>query len=196
MNQSITITPSEVLEYNFCPRFIYFMFCLGIKQHEDKRFKVLKGREIHEEKFRVNQGYLRKKIGVIDKKSNIYICSDKLKLRGQIDEVLFLKNGTAAILDYKYAEYKEKMFKTHKMQITQYALLVEEKYNVSVNKGFVCYTRSKNYLHEIDITKLDKQKAKEVITEIFDIIINEKYPKSTKNKAKCTDCCYRNICIK
>ncbi|MDD3874557.1 MAG: hypothetical protein PHE01_10315, partial [Methanosarcina sp.] len=33
---------SDVLEYLFCSRFIYYMYCLDIPQHEEKRFKVLK----------------------------------------------------------------------------------------------------------------------------------------------------------
>lgn len=36
---------SDVLEYLFCSRFIYYMYCLDISQHEEKRFKVIKGRE-------------------------------------------------------------------------------------------------------------------------------------------------------
>lgn len=48
--QGVYITPSEVIEYLYCPRFIYFMNCLGIAQHEDQRFMVLKGREVHEQR--------------------------------------------------------------------------------------------------------------------------------------------------
>jgi hypothetical protein len=42
------ITPSEIIEFLYCKRFIYFMKCLGIRQYEEKRYKVQKGREIHE----------------------------------------------------------------------------------------------------------------------------------------------------
>ncbi|MEZ5582076.1 MAG: hypothetical protein R3F37_04210 [Candidatus Competibacteraceae bacterium] len=38
------ITPSEVLEHVYCPRFTWFMNVQNIPQHEDKRYKVLKGR--------------------------------------------------------------------------------------------------------------------------------------------------------
>lgn len=172
------------------------MYCLGISQHEGERYKVVKGREVHDYKSTVNKGYLRKKLEVIDKKINVYIKSEKLRLRGEVDEILFLKDETAVILDYKYAEYKEKLFTTYKTQIVQYALLVQEKYDVFVNKGYICFTRSDNYLHEVDILLQDKQKALDVIDEIFDIIVNETYPKATTSKAKCLDCCYRNICVK
>ena len=42
--REIFVTVSDALEYLFCPRFIYFMHCLGIAQREERRFKVQKGR--------------------------------------------------------------------------------------------------------------------------------------------------------
>jgi CRISPR-associated exonuclease Cas4 len=57
---NVYVTASVLLEYLFCPRFIYFMNCLCIDQNEDKRFNVLKGREVHEGKVRANIDYLRK----------------------------------------------------------------------------------------------------------------------------------------
>ena len=45
--EKLSITPSIVIEYLYCPRFIYFMKILNISQNEDRRFKVTKGREVH-----------------------------------------------------------------------------------------------------------------------------------------------------
>jgi len=87
----VLITPSEIIEYLYCPRFIYFMFCMDIKQHEDKRFKVQKGREVHKEKSSTNKEYLRKKIGIVKKESDVYLSSENLHLKGIVDEVLTLK---------------------------------------------------------------------------------------------------------
>ena len=42
--EKLSITPSIVIEYLYCPRFIYFMKILNISQNEDRRFKVTKGR--------------------------------------------------------------------------------------------------------------------------------------------------------
>ena len=36
--QEIFVTVSDALEYLFCPRFIFFMHCLGIAQREERRF--------------------------------------------------------------------------------------------------------------------------------------------------------------
>ena len=192
----IYVTPSEIIEYLYCPRFIYFMNCLKISQQEDKRYLVQKGRNIHLIKSKINKEYIRKKIGCIDKKIEVYFSSEKLKLVGKVDEVLFFQDGTASPLDYKFAEYDDKIYKTYLYQQACYALLIEENFQCSVNKAYICYLRSQNYLKEISITNNMKRKAIEIIEEIFDILNKNYFPAKTKSKARCLDCTYKNICMK
>ena len=65
---AFSITASDILEYLYCPRFIYFENYLDIPQHQEKRFKVQKGRDVHDDKQRINPAYLRKKLGCIERK--------------------------------------------------------------------------------------------------------------------------------
>lgn len=189
------ITISDVLEYLFCPRFIYFMRCLDIPQHEESRFKVMKGREVHEDKRITNTEYLRKKLGVIRKELNVFIASKKNHIKGIVDEVLFLEDGTAAPFEYKYAEFKDTIFKTYKFQLVLQAIMIKENYNLDVKKGFVCFTRSNNQIEEVDFTEKDFKEGFEIIDEILEIIDKGFYPGKSKNKNKCIDCCYSNICV-
>jgi CRISPR-associated exonuclease Cas4 len=191
----VYVSASVLLEYLYCPRFIYFMNCLCIKQNEDKRFKVLKGREIHEGKERANIDYMRKRIRCIDKDISVYMSSKKYYIHGEVDEVLTLSDGTMAPLDYKYAEYKDTIFKTHRYQSVFYGLLIKENYGRDVRKGYICYVRSKNLLKEIEITEKDFVELQTMIEEIINITQKCYYPKGTKFRAQCIDCCYRNICI-
>jgi CRISPR-associated exonuclease Cas4 len=182
------------MEYLFCPRFVYFMNVLKIEQHEHRRTLVNKGRDIHKLKMVQNKDYLRKKAGAVDKLTDVYLSSDKLKLVGKIDEVLFLEDGSAAPLDYKYAFWENKIYKTLKYQQVLYALLIMENFQVPVNKAYIIYTRSQNHLEELAVTPKMLDKAKLTLDEIFKIINMEIYPKPTKAKRKCSDCTYRNLC--
>lgn len=193
---TLMITPSEVIEYVYCPRFTYFLNCLDISQNEHLRYKVLKGREIHEKKEKTNTDYLRKRLGVVKKELSVYLASPKYKVRGVVDEVLLLNDGTLAPLDYKYTEYTDFTFKTHKIQSTLYALLIKENYKSVVKKGFICYVKNGNTVKEIIYNENNFIEATSIVERIFKIIEKGFFPERTKNEIRCVDCCYRNICPK
>ena len=192
---TVMITPSEVIEHLFCPRFTYFMNCLNIPQHEELRYKVLKGRELHSRREKENKEYLRKKIGCIDKDLAVYVASPALRVRGIIDEVLTLADGSMAPLDYKYTEYRDYLFVTHKVQSVLYAMLIKEVYNKPVLRGYVCYARDGVNLKEIIYKAEDFEYAVSVIDEIFSVILMGYYPKKSSWPNRCVDCCYKNICV-
>ena len=129
------ITPSEIIEFLYCPRFTYFMKCLSIKQYEENRFKVQIGREKHTNKSNSSVLNVRKRIGGVSKEQEKYLISKKYGLKGIVDEVYALDDGSYAPLDYKFAEYKEKDFETYKIQMILYSLMIEEIYNTNVNKN-------------------------------------------------------------
>lgn len=189
------ITPSEIIEFLYCPRFIYFMKNLKIRQYEEKRFKVQMGKEKHLEKTKYCVNQIRKKIGGVSKEQEKYLISKKYGIKGIVDEIYLLNDGTYAPLDYKFAEYKEKEYETYKIQMSLYSLLIEDLYNTRVNKFYLVYIRSKNLLKELEF---DDRLRKKIIKYINDYkkIIKGNFPKATSSKKRCIDCCYRNICEK
>lgn len=191
----IKVTPSEVIEYEFCPRFVYFMLYLEIPQHEEQHFKVQIGREIHEEKERMNKDYTRKKLDVEKKLITQQLSSEVYPIHGIVDEVLFMKDGTAAPLDFKFAEFEGKVYNTYKSQLVMYGMLIEENFGRPVKKGYLVYTRSKNELVEVEITEEDRLEVMQTVNEIISIIDKGYFPEGANSKKKCENCCYRNICV-
>ena len=171
--------PSQIIEYLYCPRYTYFEYVLRIPQNEDKYFKVERGRQIHDEKLDRNKDYLRKKIGVKQKWTDMYLGNNFL--RGKV---------------YKFAVWKDRVFETYKQQLYCYALLIEDVYQVKVNKGFLVYARSNNKLVEVPIDESSKQVVKESRQKMLEIIEGNTFPKATKFKKRCLNCTYRNVCIK
>lgn len=189
----VYVTPSDIIEFLYCKRFIYYMKCLGIKQNEDKRYKVQLGRNLHKNKEDTNRNYLRKKIGSIKKLIEVPLVSEKYAVKGKVDEVNFLEDGSAAPLDYKFAAYKDITFKTYKTQMILYSIMIEEMFDTAVNKGYLVYCRGGNELIEVSITPEMKADALKTLEE-YKKVLTGYYPTSTRDKAKCMDCCYRNIC--
>jgi CRISPR-associated exonuclease Cas4 len=193
METSSSLTASQMIEYLFCPRFTYFEYVLDIPQKEENRFKVQKGRQIHEKIRKTNPDYLRKKINAVKKQEDVYLKSD-MGIRGIVDEILFFDDGTAAPLDYKFAEYKNKIFSTYRFQLVFYGKLIMDNYHLPVHKGFLVYTKSKNKMIEIEFSPKDFLRLEKNIAAILAIIDKGIYPMATKSKNRCFDCCYKNIC--
>jgi CRISPR-associated exonuclease Cas4 len=189
------ITPSELIEHIYCPRFTYFMKCLGIRQYEEQRFKVQLGREKHLDKKTQNAKQIRKRINGVSKEQEKYLVSKKYGIKGIVDEIYLLGDGSYAPLDYKFAEYKDKEFDTYKTQMGLYSLMIEEQYEAKVNKLFLVYLRSKSLLKEVKFDDKLRSKCFKYI-EDYKRVITGVYPKPTASKARCIDCCYRNICEK
>jgi CRISPR-associated exonuclease Cas4 len=188
----LSLTPSHIIEHLYCPRFTFFEYVLTIPQHEEQHFKVMKGREVHDQKLEQNKNYLRKRIGATDKFLDQYLTNDLI--RGTVDEVLVLADGTMAPLDYKFAIYEDKVYETYRTQLYCYAWLIEETFGKKVEKGYLVYTRSQHKLVEVPITESNKQDVKDAAEKIREIIEENIYPKATKFKARCVNCTYRNIC--
>jgi len=187
-----SVTPSHIIQYLYCPRFTFFEYVLRVPQHEEKEYKVMQGREMHDRKEAQNSGYLRRRIGATAKIIDAYLTNDLL--RGEVDEVLELSDGTMAPLDYKFAKWEDKLYDTYRTQLACYAWLIEENFSRPVNRGYLVYTRSKNHLLEVPIARADMEAVRSAATAIRDIVQKNLYPDATKVRKKCDHCTYRNIC--
>ena len=154
----------------------------------------MRGRALHDQKLEQNKTYLRRRIGAIDKYLDQYLTNNII--RGRIDEVLVLSDGTLAPLDYKFAVFEGKIYETYRTQLYCYAWLIEENFGKKVEKGFLVYTRSQHKIVEVSISESDKDEVRKAAEAIFQIIDKNYYPKATKYKARCLNCTYRNFCIK
>lgn len=190
----ISITPSHIIQYLYCPRFTYFEYVLAIPQYEKRHYKVMRGRHLHDERLEQNKGYLRRRLGVVRRYDDQYLTN--ALLRGRIDEVLELQDGTMAPLDYKFAVYEETVFKTLKTQLFCYAWLIEENFGRPVRRGYLVYTRSQNKVVEVAVEPSDVDQVKKAAESIGQIIEGNIYPRATRDKRKCLTCTYRNVCIR
>ena len=76
------------------------------------------------------------------------------------------------------------------------ASLIRETFQCPVHRGFLCYVRSKHKVVPIEFSDADFAEAEAVLREILQVIQTGCFPRATSWKARCRDCCYRNICIK
>jgi CRISPR-associated exonuclease Cas4 len=192
---AIPLTVTHVLEHLYCPRFTFFEYVLCVPERQERRALVEKGRDSHEERRRINPNYLRKKLGVVGRKFDVPLASSTLGVRGAVDEVLTLADGTMAPFDYKFAEDPGRVYHNQKVQSALYGLLIRETFGAPVGRGFVCYLRSGHQVVELEHTEEDFAEAQDVLREVLAVIRTGMLPRATACKARCRDGCYRNICV-
>jgi CRISPR-associated exonuclease Cas4 len=192
----LPLTVTHVLEHLFCPRFTYFEHVLAVPERQERRLLVQKGRRAHEERRRINPNYLRKKLGVVQRQFDVPLFSVRLGVRGAVDEVLTLADGSMAPFDYKFAEDRGRVYHNQKMQSVLYALMIRETFGHPVHRGFLCYIRSRHKVVPIEFRDADFAEAEALLREILQVIQTGCFPRATSWKNRCRDCCYRNICIK
>ncbi len=191
----VPLTVTHVLEHLYCPRFTYFEYVLAVPERQERRSLVVKGRQAHEERKRINPQYLRKKLGVVERRFDVPMASASLGVRGVVDEVLTLDDGTMAPFDYKFAEDPGQVYHNQKVQSALYGLLIRETFGVPVRRGLVCYLRSNHRVVSLEHTEEDYAEARQIVREVLEVIQTGLFPPATTWKARCRDCCYRNICI-
>lgn len=190
----MSLTPSHLIEHLYCPRFTYFEYVLRVPQYEQKDYKVMRGRHLHDQKLEQNKDYLRRRLGVQEKYLDQYLTNEVL--RGRVDEILRLTDGTLAPLDYKFAEWKDAVYQTYQTQLYCYAWLIEENYGERVTRGYLVYTRSQNKVVEVPIAPTNVEDVKRVADAVLEVIEGNVFPKATRYKSRCVTCTYRKMCIR
>jgi len=193
---SLPLTVTHLLEHLYCPRFSYFEHVLAIPERQERRILVQRGRQVHEERKLINPRYLRKKWGVINREFDIPLFSKRLGVRGIVDELWTLQDGTMAPFDYKFAIAPKEVFRNQHMQSALYALMIQETFSMPVTRGFLCFIRSKYRVVSLSHSTSDYAFVEKSLREILSVICEGWFPNATKWKKRCHDCCYRNICPK
>jgi len=128
--------------------------------------------------------------------SEMPLFSEKIGLKGRADRVMLDKNKETIILFELKTRETEKIYPSDEIQLTAYAMLLEEKYNKPIPLGIL---EAGNQTHELEITRENKQKVRELIDEINQLIQssnseNKIEPKFPSSFSKCQHCEWEEQC--
>ena len=127
--------------------------------------------------------------------SEVKIVSEKLGLVGRLDKIE-IENENYRPVDLKTGSPpKSDIWQDQKIQLSAYALLIEEKFDTNVDYGYIEYlkTREKRRLY---INPFMKENVKILINEVNNLIKANKLPDKIENINKCNYCGLRAECYK
>jgi CRISPR-associated exonuclease Cas4 len=190
------ITVSDVKQYLYCPKIIYFDHVLHVPKPPDQKLET--GKEKHEdltskEKRRKGAIFYDQELDQAEKLFRVALESSTLGLRGVLDYLVKTEREFIPV-DYKFgSSHSGCVHLNHKYQLAAYALLVEENFKSIVRRGFVHYSKDRVNV-QMDFNDEIRRRTLKMIHEIEWIIEEEIEPISTRNPGRCTDCEYDRYC--
>lgn len=190
-NMQITVT--DIRQFVYCPRVIYYTYVMPV----DKKisYKMNYGKEQHLEIDKLEKRRKLKGYGFKEGRRifHLPVQSTRLGLKGVIDMVIEVERGR--LKEYYPVEFKNTLHqlqKNHKYQLVAYAMLLEDKFNKPVRKGFIYTIPSKN-AEELIISENMRIYVKRIIGAVHNIIKYERFPEK-RSARRCHDCEYKNYC--
>ncbi len=184
------ITVVDVRDYALCPKIIYFTKVIHLRERITEA--MIFGREFHEEP---PLAPIIPKLKPKQILKNLQLISHKLRLIGKADYIIITKHGEYIPVDVKWSdpEKGDKPQRHHKIQLTAYAMLIEENFKTTVKRALIYYSRA-GKLIEFKISNHEKREVKSIINRIYEAIRSEEPPKVKPNPKKCMNCGYQKYC--
>lgn len=125
--------------------------------------------------------------------SEIRLESDNLQLKGIVDKVEIYDESYVPI-ELKTGKMPKKgIWPGHRIQITAYTLMLEERFNTKINEGFIHYLDAKE-IRQVTMNPLMKEEIINLVSEIQELLSKKEIPDYCKNRNKCTNCGLRETC--
>ncbi|MDM7911722.1 MAG: CRISPR-associated protein Cas4 [Methanotrichaceae archaeon] len=190
------ITVSDVKQYLYCPKIIYFDHVLHVPKPADQKLET--GKEKHQEmvgkeKRRKGALFYDTELDSAEKLFKVELESSRLGLKGVLDYLIRTERELIPV-DYKFGYSNDgQAHLNHKYQLAAYALLVEDSFQTTVRRAYVHYSRDRVNVR-IDMTDEIRRRTSKTIGEIARIVEEEIEPGGTRNSGRCIDCEYRRYC--
>jgi len=187
---ALALRVSDLKQYAYCPRIVYYQHVMPVERATT--YKMMYGKEAHAALEALEQRRKLRAYGLDagERMFHLWLSSSRLGLSGKLDLLIRTEQGFYPV-DFKHTEGRP--HRNHLLQLAAYALLVEERYGVPVERGFLYLIPSKDVV-EVEITDALKQEVLEVIQRIHEMVRREALPPPTPVRARCTDCEYQNYC--
>lgn len=191
-NEADLFTITDLKQYIYCPRILYYHACLpdirpvtytmerGIQAHDKERQKANR-RSLamyHQDQAITGQRHF-----------DLALQAPDLGLTGRLDEVV--DTGETLIpVDYKNSRHIAEHFK---LQLAAYALLIESALGLKVPYGFL-YLIPTRKTEQIKLTPALRKKVHATLADMRQIADTERMPPPTEARQKCPGCEFRRFC--
>lgn len=190
MSKLVSLRVSDLKQWAYCPRIVFYNYVMPVEARST--YKMNHGRTAEEEIDRLEQRRKLTEFGLVEGQRHFhYRCrSDRLALSGKLDLLIESSDGFFPV-DFKATD--REVYPNHIVQLCGYALILEERFRTSIERGFV-FLIPRGEIVKVDLTVKAKRQTLEFLTHMRLAITSEVTPGPTSLRNRCEDCEYRNFC--
>lgn len=128
----------------------------------------------------------------VKSKSELFLYSKKLRLKGIIDRVEVMEDIYVPVELKTGSMPREGIWPGHKIQLASYILLLNEKFKS--DHGFLEYI-DHDVRRKVVMNPFLETEVKNMINQVFSTLESDNIPEKCKNFNKCKSCNFRNQCF-
>jgi CRISPR-associated exonuclease Cas4 len=190
--QGWTFIVTDLKQYAYCPRVVYYTYCLPLLR--PTTFKMEAGIAVHEDEKRREQRRSLRPYGLPqgERHFDLDLLSEELGLRGRMDLAIRVEGETPEAIP---VEYKNSVkVGTHvKRQLAAYSLLLQEAWDLPVQRGYV-YSIPLRRAEEVRLTPALLGRVRTQLQQMRDMVRDEHMPPAPSRRSRCVSCEFRRFC--
>ena len=190
MDERFMVTPTELRQFHYCPRVLFFERCTPVQRRETRRMGY--GRENHDCENRLERERSLGRYGLLEgeRRFSVRLHAPRLGLTGEAD-LIVLSGEEVYPIEFKDSTRAPDL--GHKMQLCAYGLMLEAVLALSSPRGFWHSTRTGETI-SIEFDKRLRNQTLKAVQEIQNFVALEHCPEPTAQIAKCMECELKNFC--
>jgi len=186
----LTLRVSDLRQYTYCPRIVYYHYCLP--NVRPVTYKMEAGKLAHnQEQDRERRRSLRAyHLADGDREFDVWLEDEALALRGKVDMVV---RRATEVVPIEYKNSPGRMGHHIVLQLTAYGLLLERAGAPAAQRGFVYHIPARR-AREVALTPALKREVEELLGTMRAMVTAELMPEPTRQRRKCPICEFRRFC--
>ena len=188
-----SLTPlrvNDLKQFEYCPRIVFYNTVMPVERKVTVKMERGKEEELRLDALEGRRTLKRYELASGQRRFHVWLESARLGLSGKLDLLVTSSKGFFPV-DFKYT--RGRPHRNHVVQLTGYAVLIEENFHTNVETGFI-YLAPIQQVVTIAITKQLKEQTLQRLAEIRGIISDGMLPPPTPVRARCEECEFRNFC--
>lgn len=181
---------SDLRQYTYCPRIVYYHYCLPSVR--PTTYKMESGSLAHnQEEDRERRRSLRPyHLNAGQRHFDVWLEDEELRLRGKLD---MLVQCPTEVIPVEYKNSPGRLGRHVVMQLAAYGLLVERRFELPAQRGFVYYIPARR-AREIVLDEALKDDVRQAVVEIEEMVTKELMPPPPRSRKRCAICEFRLFC--